>query len=116
MPRGKGFDPVDEAAPSAPTAKGRGAGQAEVSFEEALARLEDVVGRLERGDQPLEEALRLFEEGVRLSRLLTAKLEAAQARIDRLVATRNGGATVRPFAVGEGGDVGDAVPGDDEED
>lgn len=68
-----------------------------VSFEEALGRLEDVVRRLEQGDQPLEQALGLFEEGIKLSRVLTVKLEKAQARIDQLVATRGGGSKLEPF-------------------
>lgn len=72
-----------------------------LSFEEALRRLEEVVGNLERGDQPLEKALALFEEGIRLSRALTARLEKAQARIDLLVASRGGAPALEHFPVDE---------------
>ncbi len=67
-----------------------------LSFEEALRSLEEVVARLEQGEQPLEEALGLFEKGIRLSRLLTRKLEKAQARIDKVVETRDG-SRLEPF-------------------
>ena len=50
------------------------------SFEAALGRLEQVVQRLEKGELPLEESLRLYEEGIRLSRLCHAKLEEADSR------------------------------------
>ena len=46
-------------------------------FEEALSQLEGLVARLEAGDLPLEEALRAFEEGVRLTRLCAERLEDA---------------------------------------
>jgi exodeoxyribonuclease VII small subunit len=76
----------------------------DLSFEEALARLEAVVARLEKGEEPLETALELFEEGIRLSRLLTARLEEAQARIDEVVADGTGGTALRPFAPGDAGE------------
>ncbi len=81
-----------------------GAPAEDLSFEEALARLEAVVARLEKGDEPLETALELFEEGIRLSRLLTAKLEEAQARIDEVVADGAGGTVLRPFEPGDAGE------------
>ena len=57
-----------------------------LSFEGALAQLETTVGRLEEGEMPLEEALELFEKGVVLSRQCTETLEAAERRIEILVA------------------------------
>lgn len=51
------------------------------NFEHALAKLETLVHRLERGDLPLEEGLTAFEEGVNLSRLCQDRLEAAEKRI-----------------------------------
>jgi len=51
-----------------------------------MRRLEEIVAELEGGEQALERSLELFEEGTRLSRFLTVKLNEAQARIDRLVA------------------------------
>jgi exodeoxyribonuclease VII small subunit len=54
---------------------------APATFEAALTALEGHVARLERGDLELEEALRLFEEGVALVRACHEKLDAADARI-----------------------------------
>jgi exodeoxyribonuclease VII small subunit len=75
---------------------------AEPSFEEALAELEGVVSQLEVGDMPLEQALVAFESGVKLSRRCAATLDAAERRIEILMAGRPGGALrVEPFgAVG----------------
>ncbi|MEZ7978366.1 MAG: exodeoxyribonuclease VII small subunit [Myxococcota bacterium] len=64
-----------------------------LSFEGALEQLETTVGRLEEGEMPLEEALELFETGVTLSRQCTATLEAAEKRIEILVADRGGDRT-----------------------
>lgn len=79
----------------------RAAGPAAPSFEAALAELEAVVGRLESGDLPLEQALEAFESGVKLSRQCTATLDAAERRIEILMADR-GGAGVRVEAFGAG--------------
>ena len=61
-------------------------------FEDILARLNNVVEKLETGDLPLEDSLLLFEEGVRLSRLGAARLDEAERRVDRLL--RGEGTTV----------------------
>lgn len=58
-------------------------------FEAALKELEAVVQRMERGEQPLEEAMRDFERGVQLTRQCQAMLASAQARVDML-SSRNG--------------------------
>jgi len=55
------------------------------SFEEQLAQLETVVERLERGELSLDESVRLFEEGVKLSNACKKELEAAEGRIQVLV-------------------------------
>jgi len=80
---------------------GRGRGDADagkpadaISFEHALGRLEETVARLEEGEMPLEEALELFETGVKLSRDCSARLDDAERRIEILVADRDGGETV----------------------
>ena len=88
---------------------------AALSFEGALEQLEATVGQLEEGEMPLEDALALFEKGVTLSRQCTATLEAAEKRIEILVADRDGkgGFGVEPF---ETGDVFDASLEEDEED
>lgn len=55
------------------------------AFEEILARLNTVVEKLEAGDMTLEDSLALFEEGVRLSRLGSVRLDEAERRIERLL-------------------------------
>ena len=55
------------------------------TFEEAIKRLSEIVQTLERGDLPLEESLRLFEEGVKLSRVSQQRLDAAQKKVEQLL-------------------------------
>ena len=55
-------------------------------FEAAVKRLTEIVQLLERGDLPLEDSLRLFEEGVKLSRASQQRLDAAEKRVERLLA------------------------------
>lgn len=66
-------------------------------FERALAELETLVESLERGDLPLEEALRTFERGVELTRLCQTSLKAAQQKVEILL-RRGGQSTVEEFA------------------
>ena len=71
---------------------------AEMSFEQALKALEDVVRRLEGGEVPLEESIGLYERGEALRRHCQARLDAAQARIEKIVAGPDGQAAgVQPF-------------------
>jgi exodeoxyribonuclease VII small subunit len=60
------------------------------SFEAALQKLEEIVQKLEKGELPLEESLKLYEEGIRLSRLCHGKLEEAEGRIEQLVKDARG--------------------------
>lgn len=57
----------------------------EQTFETALERLEQIVAQLESGDVPLEEAMTLYEEGVRLSTLCQTKLSAAEKKMDEIL-------------------------------
>lgn len=57
----------------------------EQTFEAALERLEQIVAQLESGDVPLEEAMTLYEEGVRLSTLCQTKLSAAEKKMDEIL-------------------------------
>ncbi len=59
-------------------------------FEEQLTALETVVDRLERGELSLEESVRLFEEGVRLSTACKQELEAAEGKMQLLVEQSHG--------------------------
>jgi exodeoxyribonuclease VII small subunit len=55
------------------------------SFEDAVRRLAEIVEHLESGELPLEQALALFEEGVRLARTSQARLDAAEKRVEELL-------------------------------
>ena len=74
---------------------------AEMSFEQALRALEDVVRKLEGGEVPLEESIGLYERGEALRRHCQARLDAAQARIEKIVSGPDGKATgAAPFDAG----------------
>jgi exodeoxyribonuclease VII small subunit len=62
----------------------------ETTFEQALGALEKIVERLEQGELPLEESLKLYEEGIRLSRLCHGKLEEAEGKIEILLKDARG--------------------------
>jgi exodeoxyribonuclease VII small subunit len=66
---------------------------AALSFEDALRALEDVVRRLESGDVPLDESISLYERGEALRAHCQARLDAAQARIEKIVAGPDGRAS-----------------------
>lgn len=74
---------------------------AEKKFETALARLEDIVKELEKGDIPLEQSLKLFEEGVRLSRLCTKRLGEAGRKVEVLMNDGGGNLSTQPFTEDE---------------
>ena len=61
-----------------------------MSFEEALRSLEEVVRRLEGGEVPLDESIALYERGEALRRHCQARLDAAQERIEKIVAGPDG--------------------------
>jgi exodeoxyribonuclease VII small subunit len=65
-------------------------------FEQALSELEGLIERLERGDLPLDEALKAFERGVALTRHCQGCLQAAQQKVEILL-KRGGEAQVQPF-------------------
>ena len=66
-------------------------------FESALKRLEEIVKKLEAGDQPLDTALELFEEGIKLSRFCQSKLEQAERRVEILLKNESGQTRAVPF-------------------
>ncbi len=70
---------------------------AEKRFEASLARLEEIVKKLEKGDLPLEQSLKLFEEGVKLSRICSKRLEEAERKVEILLKDKAGNLTARPF-------------------
>ena len=62
----------------------------EKRFEDAMKEREEIVKRLESGDLPLEESLKIFEEGIALSRYCFKKLEEAEKKISILIADESG--------------------------
>lgn len=60
------------------------------SFEAALKQLEEIVQKLEKGELALEESLKLYEEGIRLSRLCHTKLDEAEGKIEQLLKDARG--------------------------
>lgn len=74
---------------------------AELSFEDALKELEQVVGKLERGDVALDASIALYERGAELKAHCEAKLAQAQARIEQIALSENGQpAGTKPFDAG----------------
>jgi exodeoxyribonuclease VII small subunit len=72
-----------------------------VKFEQAMARLEAIVGELEKGDLPLDESLKIFEEGIRLSKSCLKVLEEAERKVEVLVQEKNGKKSLRAFSLEE---------------
>ena len=62
----------------------------EMQFEEAFKRLEAIVGNLESGDLSLEESMKLFEEGIRLTEACKSRLEDAEQKIKLLLKDSDG--------------------------
>jgi exodeoxyribonuclease VII small subunit len=56
-----------------------------VTFEEAMEQLEDIVGKLEEGDVPLEKAISYFQEGMKLSKLCHDKLQHVEKQMDQIL-------------------------------
>ena len=69
-------------------------------FERSLARLEEVVRRLENANLSLDEAMKLFEEGVELSRDCQKQLEQAEGRVEILLKKVDGKMAAEPFEPG----------------
>lgn len=81
--------PQQGAAPARPVA--------EMSFEEALAELEAIVQKLERGQLDLESSIAAYERGTELRRHCAAKLKEAELRVEKLSFDKNGNARLTPL-------------------
>jgi exodeoxyribonuclease VII small subunit len=66
-------------------------------FEQSLARLEEIVRKLEGANLPLDQAMKLFEEGMELSRDCQKQLEQAEARVEILLKKAGGEMAAQPF-------------------
>jgi exodeoxyribonuclease VII small subunit len=83
---------------------------AAVKFEQAMARLEAIVGQLENGDLSLDESLKIFEEGIRLSKNCLKVLEEAERKVEVLVQDTNGKKQLRAFSLDDDADEASFEP------
>ena len=67
------------------------------TFEQSMKKLEKIVQELESGDLPLEEAMQKFEEGIKLSRLCSEKLDETEKKITLLLQDQKGNVSEKPF-------------------
>jgi len=72
----------------------------EISFEEAMDMLEEIVQHLENGDVPLEKAIELFQDGMKMAHLCSGKLELVEKKIEILI-EENGALVKKPFSPGD---------------
>lgn len=85
-----------------------------IKFEEALAELEGVVKKLEQGGLPLEDSLKVFERGIKLSKFCFKRLTEAQRKIEILTTNQETGEiTTKPFSLEEEIEVEDKEQGDE---
>ena len=73
------------------------AGKKKMNFEQSMLRLEEIVGLLERGDAPLEQAMALFEEGAKILRECTKQLDEAEQKVSLLTAGKDQETIEIPF-------------------
>ena len=73
------------------------AAKKKLNFEGSMARLEEIVSLLERGDAPLEQAMGLFEEGAKLLRECTKQLDEAEQKVKLLTAGKDGESVEESF-------------------
>ena len=80
------------------------------TFEENVKQLESIVQQLERGDLPLEDSIRLFEEGMQVSGACKDQLEAAEGKVQMLMKQRDGSLQPGPFPAGSPSAGKDPLP------
>ncbi len=73
-----------------------------LSFEKSMERLEQIVRAMERSDAPLDESLKLFQEGTELVRSCGKMLEDAEMQVNKVIKTADGSPTMEVFEDGEG--------------
>lgn len=83
--------------PASNTGSDTGRDIADLSFEEALAELEQIVRRLEAGDGTLDASITAFERGARLKAHCEAKLRDAQMKVAQIAKTSDGNTATTPF-------------------
>jgi exodeoxyribonuclease VII small subunit len=70
-------------------------------FEDTFKKLETIVTKLENGDLSLEESMKLFEEGTRLSKICSQRLNEVQKKVEILLKCEDGGFQAQPFSFEE---------------
>ena len=75
-----------------------------IKFEDGLKKIEKIVDKLESGDLSLEESLKLYEEGVRLTRFCRESLDAMEKKIEILTKDKDGKLSAQPFELEAGKD------------
>ena len=71
----------------------------EIKFEKAMSRLEKIVEELERGDLDIDKSLEIFEEGIKMSRLCSKKINEAEAKIEKLTKSKKGELITEVFPI-----------------
>ncbi len=71
----------------------------EIKFEKAMDRLEKIVGELEKGELDIDKSLRIFEEGIKMSRVCSKKLNEAEKKIEKLTRNQKGELVAELFPV-----------------
>ena len=69
----------------------------EIKFEKALERLEEIVGTLEGGEMELEKSIKMFEEGIKMTRICQSHLAEAEKKIEKLVKNQKGELATKPI-------------------
>jgi len=72
-----------------------------MGFEQALKRLEEIVGGMESGTLDLDKMIASFEEGQQLLKFCSGKLDEVEKRIEKIVKDSSGAVGVEPFSVGQ---------------
>ncbi len=73
----------------------------EIKFEKAIQRLEKIVDDLEKGELDIDKSLEIFEEGIKMSRVCSKKLNEAEAKIEKLTKNQKGELVAELFPVGD---------------
>ena len=79
----------------------------QIKFEKAMQRLEQIVEDLEKGELDIDKSLEIFEEGIKMSRVCSKKLNEAEAKIEKLTQSQKGELASELFPVEDGDDAKD---------
>ena len=80
---------------------------AEIKFEKAMNRIEQIVEELEKGELDIDKSLEIFEEGIKMSRVCSKKLNEAEQKIEKLTKNQKGELVAELFPAGDEDDADD---------